>query len=289
LKKHFPIIDVTAVCQCAGARRGFSDPHVAGVEWGYGAVSNARWTGVRLRDVLGHFGTDANTVEVAFWGDDRGPLDSTPRFIKSLPISKALDDQTILAFAMNGQAIPHWNGAPLRLIVPGWTATYWMKQITHIQCLQSASTSFWMQSAYRLPKEIFPDVDRFHTQANEKTVAVTDIMVNSLITSVADGQRVTVNEPLKVQGVAWDNGSGIESVEVSMDDGKSWAPAEIIKPISRYSFHCYSVTLKPTQKGLLALRVRATSSSGQKQANSLVFNPAGYHNNVPHRVEVEVL
>jgi len=285
----FPLVEVTAVCQCSGARRGLSDPHVAGVEWGYGAVSNARWTGVRLRDVLRHYGLDEQTVEVAFWGEDRGPMEMTPRFVKSLPTYKAMDDQTIIAFAMNGKPIPHWNGAPARLIVPGWTATYWMKQVTHIQCLKSPSSSFWMTSAYRLPKDKFPGDDRFQTQANDKTVAVTEMVVNSLITNIEDGQRVRVNEPLTVRGVSWDSGSGIESVEVSLDDGKTWADAHVESALSRYSFHCFSYTTTPTQRGLVVLRARAKSNGGQRQVESLIFNPAGYHNNVPHRVEVEVV
>jgi len=289
LQRQFEPVEITAVCQCSGARRGLSDPHVAGVEWGYGAVSNARWKGVRLRDVLRHFGIDASTIEVAFWGEDRGPLDVTPRFVKSLPTYKAMDDQTILAFEMNGKPIPHWNGAPVRLIVPGWTATYWMKQISHIQCLQSPSKSFWMTSAYRLTKDKFPGDDRFITQANDKTVAVTEMVVNSLITNIADGQSVHVNQPLMIQGVAWDGGSGIDSVEVSVDDGKTWQPAAVAKAESRYSFHCYSATVTPQTLGLHALRVRALSNGGQKQPEALVFNPAGYHNNVWHRVEVTVV
>lgn len=289
LMHQFPSVDVTAVCQCAGSRRGLSDPHVPGVEWGYGAVGNATWTGVRLRDVLRHFGIDTATVEVGFRGEDRGPLELTPRFVKSLPTYKAMDDQTILAYAMNGKPIPHWNGAPLRLVVPGWVATYWMKQISRIDCLKAPSTSFWMAGAYRLPVGKFPSDDRFVTQANDKTVAVTEMVVNSLITNIADGQLIAHTTPFEVKGVAWDSGSGIERVELSIDDGQTWQVASLAKPLSRYSFHCYSATIALPQKGSTALRVRAFSNSGQAQVDKLIFNNAGYHNNVPHRVEVEVV
>jgi sulfite dehydrogenase (cytochrome) subunit A len=289
LKRQFTAVDVTAVCQCAGFRRGYSDPHVPGVQWGHGAVGNATWTGVRLRDVLRHAGIDAATVEVAFRGEDRASLDSTPRFIKSLPTYKALDDQTILAYAMNGKPIPHWNGAPLRLVVPGWVATYWMKQITRIDCLKAPLTNFWMNTAYRLPVGKFPGDTRFGTQANDKTVPITEMVVNSLITNMVDGQQVKSNQPLVIEGVAWDGGSGIEQVEVSWDDGHSWSPATLAKALSRYSFHRFSASITPTQVGLTALRVRAVSYSGQTQTEQLIFNNGGYHNNVPHRIEVRVV
>ena len=132
LRRDFTPVEIAAVCQCSGNRRGLFEPHVAGVEWGYGAMGNARWKGVRLKDILDRAGLAKETVEISFEGADGPPLDKTPDFVKSIPVWKALDPDTLVAYEMNGQPLPHFNGAPARVIVPGWTATYWMKHVTRI-------------------------------------------------------------------------------------------------------------------------------------------------------------
>jgi len=142
LRDEFEPVDLVAVCQCAGNRRGWSDPHVPGVQWGPGAMGNARWRGARLKDILARAGVAGEAVEVAFNGADRGPLDATPQFVKSIPAWKALDEHTLVAYQMNGAPLPHWNGFPARIVVPGWTATYWMKQVTSIRALRTPLGSF---------------------------------------------------------------------------------------------------------------------------------------------------
>jgi DMSO/TMAO reductase YedYZ molybdopterin-dependent catalytic subunit len=137
LRTAFEQVELNALCQCSGNRRGLSDPHVPGVQWGYGAMGNARWKGVRLKDVLARAGIKKEAVEVVFDGADGAVLDKTPDFVKSIPAWKAVDDNTLLAFEMNGTPLPHWNGYPVRLIVPGWTATYWMKQVISIQAVSA--------------------------------------------------------------------------------------------------------------------------------------------------------
>ena len=124
LQKDFEAVEIPAVLQCSGNRRGLSDPHVPGVEWGIGAMGNARWKGARLKDVLARAGLKKEAVEISFNGADQGALDSTPDFVKSLPVWKATDENTLVAWQMNGAPIPHWNGTPVRLVVPGWTGTY---------------------------------------------------------------------------------------------------------------------------------------------------------------------
>ena len=135
LRHEFEPVELTAVCQCAGNRRGFSQPHVPGVEWGSGAMGNALWKGVRLKDILARAGLKKEAVEIAFNGGDRAPLEATPAFEKSIPAWKALDENTLVAFEMNGAPLPHWNGFPARVVVPGWSATYWMKQVVRIRAL----------------------------------------------------------------------------------------------------------------------------------------------------------
>jgi len=147
LKRDFPQVELAAVCLCSGNRRGMFQPHVPGVEWGVGAMGNARWKGVRLRDVLNKVGVKPGAMEVAFNGADRGPFPETPDFVKSIPIEKALDENTLIAFEMNGRPLPHLNGFPARLVVAGWTGTYWMKQLTDIDVRTQPQGGFWMNPA----------------------------------------------------------------------------------------------------------------------------------------------
>ena len=188
LKNDYEHVEITALCMCSGNRRGLSQPHVAGVEWGYGAMGNATWKGVRLKDVLNKAGIKKDALEVMLNGAEKGVLDATPDFIKSLPMWKALDENTILAFEMNGAPLPHMNGAPVRLIVPGWTATYWVKMITEINVVNKPVGGFWMQKAYRIPLGKFPEMDRFVSQeyTGENNTPITEIVVSSLITNIKD-------------------------------------------------------------------------------------------------------
>ncbi|HET9037215.1 MAG TPA: molybdopterin-dependent oxidoreductase, partial [Myxococcaceae bacterium] len=222
LQRDFEQVELAAVCQCSGNRRGLSDPHVPGVEWGVGAMGNARWKGVRLKDVLAKAGLKKEALEVAFNGADQGSLDATPDFVKSIPVWKATDENTLLAWQMNGAPLPHWNGAPVRLVVAGWTGTYWMKHLVSIQVLSQPLKNFWMATAYRIPKGKFPIVDRFLSQETEANTPITEMVVNSLITSPREGQILHTGQPVEVKGIAWDNGAGIRTVEVSADEGRSW-------------------------------------------------------------------
>jgi DMSO/TMAO reductase YedYZ molybdopterin-dependent catalytic subunit len=283
LKGRFERVELVAVCQCAGNRRGLSDPHVPGVQWACGAMGNARWAGVRLRDVLAKAGIAADAVEVAFDGADQGAFQQTPDFVKSIPAWKAMDENTLIAYEMNGEPLPHWNGAPARIVVPGWTATYWMKQLVSVRALRKPLEGFWMQKAYRIPKGRFAVVDRFTSQESADTMPVTEIVVNSLITSVTDGQRVRAGAPLTVAGIAWDGGFGIRSVEVSVDDGRSWQPAGLGADPGRYSFRPWSFTFTPA-RGSHVVSARATNGVGATQVERLIFNPAGYHNNAIQRL-----
>jgi DMSO/TMAO reductase YedYZ molybdopterin-dependent catalytic subunit len=287
LKRGFERAEVVAVCQCAGNRRGLSDPHVPGVQWAYGAMGNARWAGVRLRDVLAKAGIAGDALEVAFDGADQGALAQTPDFVKSIPAWKAMDENTLIAFEMNGEPLPHWNGAPARIVVPGWTATYWMKKLVAVRALRKPLESFWMQKAYRIPKGKFPVVDRFASQENTETLPVTDIVVNSLITSVTDGQHSRPGVPLALSGIAWDGGYGIRSVDVSTDGGRSWQAAELGPDSGRYSFRPWSFGFTPAP-GRYVVSARATNGVGATQVDRLIFNGAGYHNNAIQRLALEV-
>ncbi|MEO8675965.1 MAG: molybdopterin-dependent oxidoreductase [Casimicrobiaceae bacterium] len=284
LKRSFDNVEITAVCQCSGSRRGLSDPHVPGVEWGYGAVGNARWKGVRLRDVLNKAGVKKDAIEIAFDGADRGVLPATPDFQKSIPAWKALDENTLLAWEMNGEPLPHLNGAPLRVIVPGWTATYWMKMLTSIDALDKPLVTFWMNTAYRVPKGKFAFADRFLTQENDASTPITEMVVNSIITNIKDGQKIPVGQDAEVRGIAWDGGYGIRNVDVSADGGRNWTTAELGPDLGRYSFRAWRYAFRPAKPGDYPVMARATNRQGSTQTAELIFNPPGYHNNVMQRI-----
>jgi DMSO/TMAO reductase YedYZ molybdopterin-dependent catalytic subunit len=289
LKKGFETVELTAVCLCSGNRRGLFQPHVTGVEWGYGAMGNAKWRGVRLRDVLNKAGIKKEAVEVVLEGADGPVLDKTPDFAKSLPRWKALDENTLIAFEMNGAPLPHWNGFPARIVVPGWTATYWMKHVTSVTAQAKPFEGFWMRSAYRIPVGRFPIVDRFISQETEESTPITEMVVNSLVTSLEKGQRFRVGARVPVKGIAWDGGYGIARVDVSTDDGQSWQEAELGPDHGRFSFREFS-QLFPARAGTNpVVRVAATNRIGQTQTAQLIENPAGYHHNVIQRIDLKVV
>jgi sulfite dehydrogenase (cytochrome) subunit A len=288
LRKSFKAAEVTAVCQCSGNRRGLFEPHVTGVEWGVGAMGNARWRGVRLKDVLAKAGVKADALEVVFDGADHGAIDKTPDFIKSLPLDVAMSEDVLIAFEMNGQPLPHWNGFPARLIVPGWTGTYWVKQLTSVKVQAQPEKGFWMNPAYRLPRGKFK-TPSFKSQLTEANEPITTMVVNSLITSLKSGQQLARGKPLEVRGVAWDGGSGIEKVEVSVDTGASWRAAKLGRDLGRFSFREFAFSAPTPETGSRVVMARATSRAGETQVNELIHNPAGYHHNVIQRIYVEVV
>jgi DMSO/TMAO reductase YedYZ molybdopterin-dependent catalytic subunit len=280
LKREFEMAEIVAVCQCSGNRRGLFEPHVQGVEWGVGAMGNARWKGIRLRDVLNKAGVGKDAVEVAFNGADGPAMQGTPDFVKSLPVDKALDEHTLIAFEMNGKPLPHWNGFPARLIVPGWTGTYWMKHLISIEPVTKPFDGFWVRGAYRIPTGMFPTVQRFATQENEMTTPITEMVVNSLITSPAEGARFRSGEAVTVTGLAWDGGYGIRSVAVSTDNGASWHEATLGQDLGRFSFRPWTYRFTAATAGNQKILAKASNRLGETQTETLIFNGAGYHNNV---------
>jgi DMSO/TMAO reductase YedYZ molybdopterin-dependent catalytic subunit len=287
LQRDFRHTEVTAVCQCSGNRRGLSDPHVAGVEWGYGAMGNATWRGPLLRDVLAKAGVAAGAVEVWLTGADSPALPSTPAFRKSLPVEKAMGDELILALTMNGQPLPLLNGFPVRLIVPGWTATYWMKHLNGLTISSKPLDNFWMKAAYRVPAGMFPVDHPFQSQVNATTWPITEIVVNSLIAEPVAGSAQPASG-FTVQGVAWDRGRGIRTVEISLDAGQTWKEATLGADLGGFAFRAFSFRTGALKPGATVISSRAISNAGETQADRLKFNPAGYHNNVPQQIAVTV-
>jgi len=289
LRSDFEPVEVAAVCQCSGNRRGFSEPHVTGVQWGLGAVGNALWKGARLKDVLKRVDLRPETIEIVFNGADIPVADGTPDFIKSLPLEKALDDNTLIAYEMNGAPLPHYNGFPIRMIVPGWTAVYWVKHLDTIEASTKPLAGFWMKNAYRIPTGKFPIVQHFLTQMNATTEPITEMVVNSMVTAPQHGHTMRAAETIEVRGLAWDGGYGVKRVEFSVDGGQVWREAELGKDAGRFAFRTFSFPFTPPSAGVYQVMARASNSVGQTQVEKLIFNPAGYHNNVIRPLTVNVL
>jgi len=244
----------------------------------------ARWKGARLKDVLDRVGLKKEAIEIVLDGTDGPVHDKTPDFIKSIPVWKAVEDTTLIAYEMNGQPLPRFNGFPARLVVPGWTGTYWVKHVTSISAATKPFGNFWMSSAYRIPVGKFPIVARFISQETAVNTPITEMVVNSLITSPADGATVRAGTPLN--GIAWDGGYGIRTVEISSDGGKTWAVASLGEDLGRFAFRTFSFPLNA--KGKQNVIARATNTIGQTQTAALILNPAGYHHNVMHSVTLTV-
>ena len=285
--KRLPATEVVAVNLCSGNRRGLFQPHVPGVEWGYGAMGCARWKGARLKDLLDKVGLKKEAIEIVFDGADSPIIDKTPDFIKSIPTWKAVEDTTLVAYEMNGAPLPHFNGFPARIVVPGWTGVYWMKHVTSISAVTKPESGFWMNTAYRIPLGRFPVVARFTSQETAGNTPITEMVVNSLITNPTDGANVRMG-PVVIGGIAWDGGYGISTVEVSSDGGKTWVAATLGEDLGRFAFRTFSYDFSPKAPGKQTVMARATNKIGQTQTTELIHNPAGYHHNVVHSVTFNV-
>lgn len=287
LRNDFKHVEIPALCLCSGNRRGLFEPPVPGLQWGSGAMGNALWRGVRLKDVLVGAGIDPSALEVSLAGADSGVLPATPNFVKSLPLAKALDENTLIAFEMNGEPLPHWNGFPARLIIPGWTATYWMKHLTAIHVISKPFDGFWMKTAYRIPKDRFPN-GQFSSQETETHMPITEILVNSLITNIKDGQTLPNAKPIEIKGVAWDRGDGIARVDVSMDGGSNWHQATLKQDYGRFSWRQWHYIFEPKHPGSHRIMARATSRSGATQPFEPIPNPSGYQHNAVQKITVQL-
>jgi sulfite dehydrogenase (cytochrome) subunit A len=287
LKRGYPRTSLAAVNQCSGNRRGLFMPRVAGVQWTNGAMGNAEWSGVRLRDVLTRAGVAPDAVEVVFNGADMPVMPTTPDFLKSIPIERALDDNTLIAFEMNGAPLPHWNGAPARLVVPGWTGTYWVKHLTEIRIETQPFQGFWMKSAYRIPTGAFPGA-RFLTQETRENTPITEMLVNSLITSHVSGARLRRGAPATLAGKAWDGGSGIAAVEISTDGRRTWREATLGRDLGRFAWREFRMAVDTTSAGTREFAVRARGRNGAQQPDALTPNPGGYHDNIVQTLTLEV-
>jgi sulfite dehydrogenase len=285
LQTKFTRASIVAVNQCSGNGRRYFEPRVFGGQWANGAMGNAEWTGVRLRELLSMAGIKPGAVDVSFNGLDRPLVSSVPDFVKSLTVSRVTDDPNVLvAYQMNGQPLPMLNGFPVRLIVPGWYATYWVKHLTDITVLDKEFDGFWMRKAYLIPDTPCGCVEPGKAPAH--TVPINRMDVRSLIVTPQEGARLQAGKAMTIKGVAFDGGAGIQEIMVSTDRGASWRPAQLGQDLGNYSFREWSLPWTPQRKMNYRLMVRATNRIGESQPSEPLWNPAGYLRNVIEHVDV---
>jgi DMSO/TMAO reductase YedYZ molybdopterin-dependent catalytic subunit len=218
-----PRVELAAVNQCSGNSRGFFSPRIAGAQWAHGAMGNAKWTGVRLKDVLDR----AGAVQVRFDGLDEPVVAEAPDFKKSLDIDHARDGEVMIAFAMNGEQMPLLNGFPLRLIVPGWFSTYWVKMLSDIEVLDKHDDDYWMTSAYLIPDTPYADIEP--GQTGVKNVPINRMVPRSFFTNAKADDSLPAGVRLPVRGIAFGGDTGVAKVELSSDGGKSWLPTRLAR------------------------------------------------------------
>jgi sulfite dehydrogenase len=284
LKNNFEQVEIAAVCQCSGNSRGLFSPRVAGGEWANGAMGNALWKGVRLRDILNKAGIEAGALQVRLNGAEGPVLPATPDFIKALDMDVALGEDVIVAYSMNGEPLPLLNGYPVRLVVPGWYATYWVKMLDDVEVIGKVDENFWMKPAYRIPDN--PCACMEPGQQGVKMVPINRMDVRSFITSLADGAKVKGGHTHEVKGIAFDGGFGIARVLLSTDGGKTWTETRLGQDHGKYSFREWRAAFTPKAGHRYELACLAINTIGESQRFAPRWNPAGYMRNVVETVRV---
>jgi sulfite oxidase len=278
-----PLHSVVNTLECAGNGRGLYRPQVPGVQWGKGAVSTARFAGPRLRDVLQHAGVKPTGKHVMFRGLDEVP-GKVPPFIRSIPIDKALDGDTLIATHMNGVSLTRHHGFPARVLVPGWVGAASCKWITEIKVLDQEFAGNFMNPGYRLPNQPVKPGDAVKS---EETHPLTALNVKSVICGPLDGSSVK-SGPVRVHGAAWAGEADIVKVEVSTDFGATWSPATLGRDQARYAWRLWSYNWKP-KPGDSTILSRATDTQGRTQPQAPAWNPSGYLYNAIDQVKVHVV
>lgn len=286
LKQRFEHVEIAAINQCSGNSRGFFKPRVPGGQLAHGAMGCARWRGVRLKDVLEAAGLKAGARQVVLNGLDAPLLPQTPDFIKALDVEQAVDPEVMLAWDMNGEALPWLNGYPLRLVMPGYYGTYWLKHVHEITVVDDAYVGFWMDPAYRIPDDACAHIEPGTKPRH--TIPIARFNVRSFITSLLEGAEARAGVTQTVRGIAFDGGYGIREVLFSEDGGRSWRAAELGKDEGKYAFREWTIPFTPKQTGKVKLMAKATNRLGQSQPMEPLWNPSGYMRNVVETLNINV-
>lgn len=281
LKSQFQQTSTQAMIECAGSGRTGYTPAPRGTPWPTsGGMSCSRWTGVRLADVLQAAGMQPGAVHVAFSGADFGALPTVPKVARSIPVAKATERHTLLAYGMNDGALPPIHGYPLRVVVPSWAGSASIKWVSRIEVLAAPLKGPYMDESYRIPRVPIEPGGRMPADA-----AMTEQWpVKSIITHPAPNARAAAGRPLLVAGKAWAGEHDIDRVELSFDEGRSWQRAELGPRGDKYAWRTFSHAYAPRRPGYTTVLARATDDAGNTQPLAAAWNPLGYFWNGWHRV-----
>lgn len=282
LSKFEQVSEVVTI-ECAGNGRAFQDPRVAGVQWQKGAIGTAKWTGIRLRDLLMKAGLKPSVRHVAFDGADE-PIGSVPDFVRSIPIEKALHPATLLATKMNGNVIPIQHGFPLRLIVPGWEGAASVKWVNRIEARDTEADGHFMKNAYRIQDAYVAPGSA--VDPKEMRV-IASLNVKSMITAPSDNTTVKAGS-VEIRGFAWAGEARVAAVDISTDLGRTWRPATFGKNFARYAWREWTYRWRPRESGAYVVLSRARDNRGRVQPVIPFWNPSGYLWNVIDRIRLNV-
>ena len=292
LMNKFKPVSLAAVNQCSGNSRSRLQPRVAGAQWGNGAMGNAMWTGVRLRELLDIAGIKSGSLQVQFQGLETGQGPEglgSDLFLKSLDLANPVLDECVVAYLMNGEPLPMLNGFPVRLVVPGYFATYWTKCLTWIRVLETPDENFWMKTGYRVP-----DTPRGNTTPEDvktgkiRTVPVERFPVRSFLISPDGSSKIPAGMNVTLRGIAFSGFGRVNHVEVSDDGGRTWTAARLGDDHGAYSFRTWEAPWTAKSAGHYSLAVRATDEKNNTQPDEPVWNPGGYLWNRIERQEIVV-
>jgi DMSO/TMAO reductase YedYZ molybdopterin-dependent catalytic subunit len=285
LRTKFPADSIVAIAVCAGNSRATFNPRVPGSQWQNGAMGNAKWKGVKLKHILTMAGIKPGAVDVTFQGMDRPVLPGTPAFIKSLGVNHAMDGEVLVAYEMNGSPIPMLNGYPLKLVVPGWYATYWVGALNEINVLQEKYHGFWMDKAYLIAKN--PQMSESPTNLSKETTPLTNINLHSIFVAPEASEKISANKPCHIEGLAFNDGTGLQKVELSTDGGKTWAATTLDPELGKYAWRRWKYEWAPPKPGPYHLCVKATDINGKTQPEQQ-WNRSGYARGFIERLDVNV-
>lgn len=283
---RMPRIELAAVNQCSGNSRGLFQPRVPGAQWGHGAMGNAKWMGVPLRHVLDLAGVRGGAVAVRVGAMDKPLVAGAPDFEKSLGVDHARDGEVMLAFAMNGEQLPLLNGFPVRLVVPGWFSTYWMKTVDTIEVLPAPDDRYWMAKAYKIPTA--PRANVVPGSKDFPSEPINRMIPRSWITSVADGATYGYDPVLPIEGIAMGGDRGVARVDISANGGRTWEPATLGREDDRYGFRRFTARVNVPRPGRVKVMARCTNTQGETQPMEANWNPGGYMRNCVEPVIVRL-
>ncbi len=284
--RRMPTVELIAVTECAGNGRGLYEPAVPGLQWTTGSVGNGRWRGVRLADVLKRAGVKSTGVEVLFDGADQ-PIGTMQDFRRSITMRKAMDENTLLAYEMNGSPIPPKHGFPMRVVAPGWASDSWVKWLTSVTVLEKEWDGFWMKNAYRQPTHpVAPGT----AVPPEQMAPVTSLKIKSVIWAPAAGASIAPGTKTTIRGTAWSGDQGpVTGVQVSVDNGRTWRLAELARDqFTQFGWRQFEYEWTPRDAGFYTIMARANDANGNTQPLSQEWQPSGYGWNVASSIGVNV-